>query len=98
MKRGNGFSLLEVLISTAISLSATLIACRLAVGAQTNWRVIGARVDLQQRARAVADMLSRSILEAGAGPQAGPACRRESEPAQLDPGTAGMPCSGWNMT
>ena len=74
MKRGNGFSLLEVLISTAISLSATLIACRLAAGAQTNWRVVGARVDLQQRARAVADMLSRSLLEAGAGPQAGPAC------------------------
>jgi prepilin-type N-terminal cleavage/methylation domain-containing protein len=73
MRASRGFSLLEVLISTAISLSATLIACRLAAGAQTNWRVTGARVDLQQRARAAADMLSRSLLEAGAGPQAGPA-------------------------
>jgi prepilin-type N-terminal cleavage/methylation domain-containing protein len=72
-KEGRGFSLLEVLISTAISLSAALIACRLAVGAQTHWRVAGARVDLQQRARAVADTLSRALLEAGAGPQAGPA-------------------------
>jgi prepilin-type N-terminal cleavage/methylation domain-containing protein len=68
-----GFSLLEVLISTAISLSATLIACRLAAGAQANWRVTGARVDLQQRARAVADMLSRSLLESGGGAHAGPA-------------------------
>ena len=73
MKEGRGFSLVEVLISTAISLSATLIACRLAAGAQTNWRVAAARVDLQQRARAVTDMLSRMLLEAGAGPQAGPA-------------------------
>ncbi len=95
MKRGNGFSLLEVLISTAISLSATLIACRLAAGAQTNWRVIGARVDLQQRARAVADMLSRSILEAGAGPQAGPACGPISKylPAVL-PRRAGLRGAG----
>jgi hypothetical protein len=71
VKGARGFSLLEVLISTAISLGATLIACRLAVGAQANWRVTGARVDLQQRARAVADMLSRSLREAGGGPQAG---------------------------
>jgi prepilin-type N-terminal cleavage/methylation domain-containing protein len=73
VNEGRGFSLLEVLISTAISLVATLIACRLAVGAQTHWRVAGARVDLQQRARAVADTFSRSLLEAGAGAQAGPA-------------------------
>ena len=73
MKEGRGFSLVEVLISTAISLSATLIACRLAAGAQTNWRVTAARVDLQQRARAATDMLSRALLEAGAGPQGGPA-------------------------
>ena len=73
VRDGRGFSLVEVLISTAISLSATLIACRLAAGAQTHWRVTAARVDLQQRARAAADMLSRALLEAGAGPQAGPA-------------------------
>jgi prepilin-type N-terminal cleavage/methylation domain-containing protein len=73
VKRDRGFSLVEVLISTAISLSATLLACRLAAGAQTNWRVAAARVDLQQRARAVTDLLSRTLLEAGAGPQAGPA-------------------------
>jgi hypothetical protein len=73
VRRACGFSLVEVLISTAISLSATLIACRLAAGAQTNWRVAAARVDLQQRARAATDMLSRALLEAGAGPQAGPA-------------------------
>jgi prepilin-type N-terminal cleavage/methylation domain-containing protein len=73
VKEARGFSLVEVLISTAISLSATLIACRLAAGAQTNWRVAAARVDLQQRARAASDMLSRTLLEAGAGAQAGPA-------------------------
>jgi prepilin-type N-terminal cleavage/methylation domain-containing protein len=73
VKGERGFSLVEVLISTAISVSATLIACRLAAGAQTNWRVAAARVDLQQRARAAADMFSRALLEAGAGAQAGPA-------------------------
>jgi hypothetical protein len=73
VKEGRGFSLVEVLISTAISLSATLIACRLAAGAQANWRVAAARVDLQQRARAATDLLSRTLLEVGAGPQAGPA-------------------------
>ena len=73
MKGARGFSLVEVLISTAISLTATLIACRLAAGAQTNWRVTAARVDLQQRARAATDMFSRALLELGAGPPAGPA-------------------------
>lgn len=68
-----GFSLVEVLIATAISLAATLLACALAVGAQSNWRVNGARADLQQRARAVADMLARSLLEAGGGSLAGEA-------------------------
>ena len=63
MKGARGFSLVEVLISTAISLTATLIACRLAAGAQTNWRATAARVDLQQRARAATHMFSRALLE-----------------------------------
>jgi prepilin-type N-terminal cleavage/methylation domain-containing protein len=68
-----GFSLIEVLIATAISLAATLLACRLAAGAQASWRVNGARADLQQRARVAADMLSRAVLEAGGGPLTGEA-------------------------
>jgi prepilin-type N-terminal cleavage/methylation domain-containing protein len=73
MRETRGFSLIEVLIATAISLAATLLACQLAAGAQANWRANGARADLQQRARAVADMLTRALLEAGGGPLAGEA-------------------------
>jgi prepilin-type N-terminal cleavage/methylation domain-containing protein len=73
MRGTRGFSLIEVLIATAVSLAATLLACRLAAGAQLNWRVNGARADLQQRARSAADMLTRALLEAGGGPLAGDA-------------------------
>jgi hypothetical protein len=73
VRNSAGFSLLEVLVSTAISLAATLVACRLAAGAQGSWRVANARVDLQQRARVAADILSRSLLDSGGGPHTGAA-------------------------
>ena len=71
--RERGFTLIEVLIASAISLAVTLLACRLAAGAQASWRVNGARADLQQRARVAADLLSRSLLAAGGGPSVGEA-------------------------
>ena len=73
MRTDRGFSLVEVLVATAISLAVTLLACRLAAGAQSSWRVNGARADLQQRARVAADTLSRALLEAGGGPFSGAA-------------------------
>jgi prepilin-type N-terminal cleavage/methylation domain-containing protein len=68
-----GFSLVEVLMASAISLAAAALACGLAFEAQQAWRVYQARMDLQQRARVAADRLTRALLAAGAGPHAGDA-------------------------
>jgi type II secretory pathway pseudopilin PulG len=69
--RAAGFSLVEVLMATAIVLTITALACALAMEAQTAWRADNARVDLQQRARVAADTLTRALLESGAGPLSG---------------------------
>lgn len=71
MSRASGFSLVEVLIATALTVTITALACALAVDAQTAWRADSARVDLQQRARVAADTMTRALRESGAGPQSG---------------------------
>ena len=68
----NGFSLVEVLIATAVTATITALACGLAVEAQTAWRADDGRVDLQQRARVASDLVSRALLDAGGGPHTGP--------------------------
>ena len=68
-----GFTLVEVLVGSAISLAAIAVACLLAAEAQVAWRSASARVDLQQRARVIADLITRLLREAGAGPMGGPA-------------------------
>jgi prepilin-type N-terminal cleavage/methylation domain-containing protein len=68
-----GFTLVEVLIGSAISLAVIAVSCQLAADAQAAWRSAAARVDLQQRGRVAADLLSRAMREAGAGPLTGPA-------------------------
>lgn len=77
MKEGvrcaRGFTLVEVLVGSAISLAVIAVACLLAAEAQLAWRAASARVDLQQRARVTADLISRLLREAGAGPMSGPA-------------------------
>jgi hypothetical protein len=72
MPRGAGFSLVEVLVATSISVTVVLLACTMAVQAQYAWRGDSARVDLQQRARVAADILTRALFESGAGPPTGP--------------------------
>jgi hypothetical protein len=71
--RAPGFSLVELLVATSITVIVVLLACTMAVQAQYAWRADGARVDIQQRARVAADVLTRALFEAGAGPPAGPA-------------------------
>jgi hypothetical protein len=71
MRSSAGFSLVEVLIATTITVGITALACALAVDAQTVWRADSARVDLHQRARVAADMFARLLLESGAGPLTG---------------------------
>jgi hypothetical protein len=66
-----GFSLVEVLVATALTVTVTALACALAVEAHHAWRTDGARVDLQQRVRVASDMIGRALLESGAGPPAG---------------------------
>jgi hypothetical protein len=70
---GCGFTLVEVLVGSAISLAAIAVGCLLAVEAQVAWRSASARADLQQRARVGADLITRLLKEAGAGPMSGPA-------------------------
>jgi type II secretory pathway pseudopilin PulG len=70
---GAGFSLIELLVATSISMIVVLLACTMALQAQYMWRTDSARVDLQQRARVTADVLTRALLAAGAGPSPGPA-------------------------
>ena len=71
--RCDGFSVIELLVASLVSTAVTLLACTLVMGAQSAWRVAGARSDLQQRARVVSDVLSRALLESGGGPHSGPA-------------------------
>jgi hypothetical protein len=77
MKQGagsaTGFTLVEALLGSTISLAVVALACHLAADVQVAWRAAAARVDLQQRARAAADVVSRLLREAGAGPMSGPA-------------------------
>jgi prepilin-type N-terminal cleavage/methylation domain-containing protein len=68
-----GFTLIELLVGSTISLGVIAVACYLAADVQVAWRAAAARVDLQQRARATADLVSRVLREAGAGPMAGAA-------------------------
>jgi hypothetical protein len=72
MSSGTGFSLVELLIATSIAITVVLLACTMALQAQYMWRSDSASVDLQQRARVAADVLTRALFEAGAGPPNGP--------------------------
>jgi hypothetical protein len=73
MRGESGFSLVEVLVASALTTGVTLLACWLAMDAQRAARTDGARVDLHQRVRVAADSLSRALMEAGAGPHSGAA-------------------------
>lgn len=68
-----GFTLVEVLVGSTVSLAVIALACHLAIDVQVVWRSAAARVDLQQRARVSVDLVSRLLREAGAGPMTGPA-------------------------
>ena len=67
----SGFSLVELLIATAITMGVLAFACALVLAEHAAWRADSARVDLQQRARVVAGVLGRALRDAGAGPHRG---------------------------
>jgi prepilin-type N-terminal cleavage/methylation domain-containing protein len=73
MRHGqSGFSLAELIVAMALTSIVALLASTLAVEALYGWRSDSARIDLQQRARVAADVLTRALLESGAGPDDGP--------------------------
>ena len=80
MEGQRGFSLVELLVAAALTLAVTLVCGKLVLGASEAWRSGSAAVDLQQRARAAADILGRALRDAGGGPSvtplAGPLNRR----------------------
>ena len=97
-----GFTLVEVLVGSTLSLAVIALACHLAADVQVAWRSAAARVDVQQRARVTADLVSRLLREAGAGPMSGPAraslirgslpsCRGESADVARTPSTSSGP-------
>jgi type II secretory pathway pseudopilin PulG len=68
----SGFSLVEVLIATAIVVAVAGLVSALAIDAQATWRVENARIDLQQRSRVVSDVIRRALAAAGDVAHAGP--------------------------
>jgi prepilin-type N-terminal cleavage/methylation domain-containing protein len=73
IQSSRGFTLVELLIASSISVAVIAVSCQLAVDLHAAWRSASARVDLQQRTRVAADLVSRALREAGAGPLSGPA-------------------------
>jgi len=68
----DGISLVEVLVAMAIALLVTALATVLTIEAQATWAADSARLDVQQRSRAAADLLTRALRDAGGGgPTAG---------------------------
>jgi len=72
-RREDGFTLIEVLVASAILASAFVVLLRLIGDGQRIARAQPEAADLRQRVRAAADMLQRDLLMAGAGPVHGPA-------------------------
>ena len=68
-----GFTLVEMVVAMALTVIAAAVASALAIEAQAMWRADTARVDLSQRGRVAADTLAKSLVNAGAGPDSGPA-------------------------
>jgi prepilin-type N-terminal cleavage/methylation domain-containing protein len=65
--RDAGFSLIEMLVATAILASAFVVLFQLAANGQRVARAQPDAADLRQRLRVAADMIQRDLLMAGAG-------------------------------
>jgi hypothetical protein len=72
MTRDAGFSLVEVIVATALTMSLAGVVVSLATPGTTASPVLPEAIDLQQRARVAADVLAEDLSKAGAGLSAGP--------------------------
>jgi prepilin-type N-terminal cleavage/methylation domain-containing protein len=73
MTRQDGFSLIELLVASLITLIVVGGAFELAAPAQRMFQAQPEAADMQQRMRVAADSLRRDLVMAGAGTYAGPA-------------------------
>lgn len=73
MMRHDGFSLVELLLASLITLIVVGAAFELAAPAQRMFQAQPEAADMQQRMRVAVDSLRRDLLMAGAGTYAGPA-------------------------
>jgi hypothetical protein len=67
MTRDAGFSLVEVIVATALTMSLTGVVVSLAAPGTTASPVLPEAIDLQQRARVAADVMTQELSKAGAG-------------------------------
>src|SRR6516162_7579041 len=72
MTRDAGFSLVEVIVATALTMSLTGVVVSLCAPGTTASPVLPEAIDLQQRARVAADVLTQELSKAGAGLSSGP--------------------------
>ena len=72
MTRDAGFSLVEVIVATALTMSVTGAVVSLATPAGKLSPALPEAVDLQQRARVIENVLVQELARAGAGLSAGP--------------------------
>jgi type II secretory pathway pseudopilin PulG len=81
-----GFTVIELLISMAMTLAVMAAALSLAQPAQAAFRVQLEAIDLNQRLRAAADALTRDLLMAGSGLAPGVAAVAPYQPGSVETG------------
>jgi hypothetical protein len=72
MTRDAGFSLVEVIVATTLTMSLTGLVVSICAPGTTAAPVLPEAIDLQQRARVAADVLTQELSKAGAGLSSGP--------------------------
>ena len=73
MRRQEGFSLVELLLASLITVIVVAGAFELAAPAQRMFQAQPEAADMQQRMRVAVDAIRRDLVMAGAGTYAGPA-------------------------
>lgn len=71
MKASSGFSLVELLIATAVTLSVTAVIVALLDPARASFAAQTEAADMQQRLRVASDVVRQDLMTVGAGPARG---------------------------
>ena len=73
LARDHGFSMMELLVSLLLTLTVSAAILTVLIANTATSRITSEVVDLQQRARAAQEVLTRDLYQAGAGVELGPA-------------------------